>query len=837
MACTENSLIRAVHIIMPTRYIRNKQDVISSLGLKKFDFSKINDALVNELTRLGSQVLGLIYNISHFTQNACLKQIIEEAFNKSVTQGLTHISHSSAAEPVRTALDIGVLPVIRGENQYLLDEPRLVDFFLKRTKEIPEYETRPEQLEMMQSVVKSINDKKFLIVEAGTGVGKSIAYLLPVVIWSLVNDGERVVVSTNTKNLQDQLIKKDIPIIRKILGQDFLFTHLKGRSNYLCRRRFNNYLEGVDWKSGAKASALINLIVWLSGTKSGEMDENSGFSQEFNGFSGVKDDIISKSHYCLNRDCRFYNECFVYNARNLARKSKVLVVNHSLLFSDLDRAVLPDFNTVVLDEAHKIEDRATDALSIEFSHRALSRVMRRLYRINDYNRKEGGLLIRVYFKIKNVRDSIKEETASSIMRKAKDLNSKITIFLDEVMHYLREYGSSVFQDGKMASDTRKRLKKIYAPGIDQTKNFKDGFDKIGLSLKDILSSLKDLSDLLERVPEHIVSEIETFKVDISGAREEITELYGNYKFIFKEMDEDYVYWIEKFGKENYAIFAAPIDISNILQERFYPRLSTAVLCSATLAVGGSFDFFYQGIGLTSVINKSEKILGSPFNYRENVKVGIPDFIPSPKSEEFVPAATRLLEHVAQKYQGRTLVLFTNTSFMAGVRKDLRSLHLPVEVIAQKIDGANYALIEEFKQRSNVILLGVDSYWEGIDIPGNALSYLVITRLPFGRPSDPIIQAKRELCESKGLNPFRDFDLPHAVIRLKQGFGRLIRRKNDKGVVLIFDRRIINARYGKSFWQSLPELQKEVLKSANEFDAFLEDSTHIHQDLKCGVTDK
>ena len=825
MTCSKKELLKICHILFPLDKIRNEQSALSLLQLQHFDRASIKDAAVKKLVPYGSEFITRLYGLAQKSSSECLKNIIAEILAASITNDLKKIEPEQHSRPQEQPIPIENLPVVKTESGYILNLDKILPFFLKSTTIIPDFEVRAEQFDMLSRVAQSVNSGTFTVIEAGTGVGKSMAYLFPLAVWGLANNEEKIVISTNTKGLQEQLIKKDIPLIQQMLGINFDFCILKGRNNYICKRRFFNYINSDELKENRDIEAILNLFVWQTMSKTGDRSENLGFSYEFNDKYGLWSDVNSISYYCLGNACPFFNSCFLFGARRKAKKAKIIVVNHSLLFSDLvhDNSIIPPYSTIVCDEAHKIEEQATHALAYEFSFFRAARVFNRLYRRPFRSKKEFGLLMRLFFKLNKKKMSLPQSTVNAIFDIIRDFKEKTIYFLDFLRTALKNYGKASFAEGKFT--TKKRILKQITTDTNSLYSI-DELRMIGIILKDIIPNFLKLRELLKKVPQYIIPDIDEIAKDLEGVESEVYELLNDYQFIFEKYDENYVYWVEKVYKEDYGIFAAPINIAQFLKDNFYSRLNSAVFCSATLTADNNFSFFNRSIGLNLVKNIVQIRLGSSFDYVTNVTVAVPVFIKSPKEPGFYDEILEIIGKIVDRTRGRTLALFTSIAQLRNTRNFLKERFSDdeVKVLAQGMDGMSYMLIEEFKEvmQNNIVLLGVDTFWEGIDVPGEALSYLIITRLPFGVPDDPILQAKREEFEKRGENPFYNFDLPRAVIRLKQGFGRLIRKKSDRGVVFILDNRILTMGYGAKFRRSLPvpESEYDIITNTEQMLYFL-----------------
>jgi ATP-dependent DNA helicase DinG len=593
------------------------------------------------------------------------------------------------------------------------------------------YEYRPQQVAMAAAVWRALQEGGSLIVEAGPGTGKTFAYLIPAIY-----SGQRVVVSTGTKNLQEQIFFKDIPLLREMLPVKFTVAYMKGRENYLCWRRFKIFRRQPLFKVLEEASFFKEVSTWASQTQTGDRSELGGIPEDFSAWAEI---CCSRDH-CLGQECPDHKRCFLVRMRQSAAQAQVIVVNHHLFFADLavrdtGGEVVPRYKRVIFDEAHQLEEVITAYFGLALSN----------YRIEELARDINRELTT------GKRASVDQQGVVDDFRgKAAQL---FTLFQGEERYRLRELDPLVFP-----------------------------------LLADIKRGLSALRGVLAKRPE---------SEEIAALIRRTQEVGGDLEFILSQGDPQYVYWCENRGRGVF-LRASPIDVWQDLARRLYPRLETMVFTSATLSTQGGFDYFRERLGIGEA---EEIILPSPFDLQEQVVVYLPLGLPEPGSPHFAQAAAREIEAILAITKGRAFILFTSYKNMREVYGMLKG-RVPYRILIQG-EGPKHLLLEEFKQDVSSVLFATGSFWEGVDVPGEALSCVIVDKLPFDPPTEPITQARIERIAGQGGNPFYQYQIPAAIISLKQGLGRLIRSTEDRGVVSILDSRILTKEYGKLFLQSLP----------------------------------
>jgi ATP-dependent DNA helicase DinG len=710
----------------------------------------------------------------------------------------------------------------RDEVEVMQMNPSFPDFYqeLKRTlqQKFAVYEDRAAQEQMIREVEASLQQDKHLLIEAGTGTGKSLGYLIPALYFGLKND-KKVVVSTHTINLQEQLRDRDIPLLQEIFPARFRAAVLKGRSHYLCLRKFEHKINSRDYEYGK--DDLINaaqMVVWLGETKRGD-EEELHFGNKGAAFWHT---VASDTDSCLNRACPWFKKCFYHRARHEANIADIVITNHSMLFTDMkaDNRLLPQYKHLIIDEAHHFEEVASKHLGIELHYLSFTGTLQWLYKDN-----RSGQLPSLNFRLQQY-----DEAQAAVWRETIELMYPKLVLIreewDKLSELLYELLSSSSGDPAQ-TETGQYVLRMKPEALPA--NWNDLLvmeDNIFLNLNEILKTLEKLVGELKEVQE--VYEVQSLLTDLGGILKELCRHRDALHFFMKMPDEDYVYWMEAgaYAKsKSLALICVPSDVSPMLQEHFFGTKDSIIMTSATLSVDKSFEYMCEQLGLKPTVPEEEaKVktvqLPSPFNYRKQALVCIPRDFPGIKGGAageavFVNALIESLAEVAAATKGRMLVLFTSSRMLKQVNAGLKEVLKPlgIQVLGQGVDSGNRSkLIRLFQDSRASVLLGTSSFWEGVDIPGEALSCLAIVRLPFQPPTHPLVEAKCEILKKNNLNPFMKLSVPQAVIRFKQGFGRLVRTASDRGIVIIYDTRVIDTYYGKYFLYSLPGPKIEHMTS-------------------------
>ena len=675
----------------------------------------------------------------------------------------------------------------------------------------PRYEDRPGQRAMLRLVAERFNEGGIAIVEAGTGTGKSLAYLVPAAAWALQN-GERTVISTNTINLQEQLDSKDLPLVRDLLGDDVDWALVKGRGNYISIRRARLAAESAPLLfEDDRANELESLLDWIDSTHDGSLADLPLVPSD-----EVWDEVRSDSDICLRARCPHFQACFYQRSRRRAAAARLLVVNHHLLFTDLSvrmatrnysgSAVLPAYRHLILDEAHNIEDAATSHLGHEATRLGMFRLLARL------DRKGRGVLSAVQEALSGSSLAAATELRRRIEERVRpavdEARAQLTLFLDAMEPILPAHAVGAARIG-----TQDFPEPVRRPEV------RERLDGLVAAFRDLEAEVRSVREALER-DESLAEDLSGRVLDLQSAER---RLGGSVRAVRTVLDPEdgedrFVRWLEwrgrpQKGRRNLVMASAPIELGDLLRGSLFENTDTVVLSSATLATRGSFDFLRSRVGLaqaeleaSDVIEEViESIILPPFDFKNQTILAVPTDLPDVNSpgDAFQEATARIVADMAEISDGGIFVLFTSHRALRRVAELLRAdggLAWPLFVHGED-DRAR--LLERFVASGSGVLLGTASFWEGVDVPGRPLRGLIIQRLPFKVPTEPVTAARVEAIEKRGGNAFWDFVLPLAALRLKQGFGRLVRSHDDRGSVVILDDRLLRKRYGVYLRDSLP----------------------------------
>ena len=667
----------------------------------------------------------------------------------------------------------------------------------------PEFEPRSEQLAMAREVAEALNSGQPLIVEAGTGTGKSLAYLVAAAHYALQNEA-RVIVSTDTINLQEQLMGKDIPLLQRLLqgtpstsakaaAAGLRFSQLKGRRNYLCMLRLGA-LRRSSSLSAAEGRLLARILVWLRQTESGDRAELSLSPQEDAVWQGLSAD----SETCLSFACHYarHGACFLQRARRRAEASHIVVVNHALLLSDIAVGghVLPEYRHLIVDEAHNLEEEATQQFGFQATDSDVGALLDRVHHRLPRGR-AGGLVESLRQQKRAVRSGAQAPDlgviSDDLAAAAESARRSLPVLFDLLSSFL-------FDRAAEQGDYDPRLL------LNRAMRVQPDWSNVEVAWENLDVSLGKMTGLLTRLGEGATAEEdsgggEELLTEISGVLQEARRLREGIASVLARDDADTIAWIT-YGRSSSSVMlcAAPLQVADTLRARLFADKESAVLTGATLSVAGRFDYISRALGLDE---PRELMLGSPFDYARSTLMLIPTDVPEPNNVAYQEEFERAVVDLCRASEGRALVLFTSHGSLGATHTAIRRHleHDGILVLGQGIDGPPKSLLNALRENTRTVILGTSSFWEGVDVAGEALSLLVIARLPFSVPSDPVFVARSELYE----DPFQEYALPQAVIRFKQGFGRLIRRKADRGVVVVMDRRLRSKTYGASFIRSVP----------------------------------
>ncbi|MGB2691452.1 MAG: helicase C-terminal domain-containing protein [Thermodesulfobacteriota bacterium] len=685
------------------------------------------------------------------------------------------------------------------------------------------YEVRDEQLLMLESVTSSFNQNLVSLVEAGTGTGKTLSYLVPAINWALKNE-ERVVISTNTINLQEQLIDKDIPLLYDAFDDDFKYSLVKGMRNYLCLLRAETIQEGLfEMADDDEVGSIDDILEWAKVTEDGSLSDLS-----FTPPDSVWEKVSAESDSCLRARCPYYSRCFFYKSRREIASSQLLIVNHHLLFSDLaiksasessEAGILPPFKRVIFDEAHHLNDAATSHFGMRATKFGILRVIRRLKRKGKGGQGKGLIYYTAALATKLIK-LYRKGVVNDLLRKVEEL---LSTKVDALEQHVAESFDSLYtfclaiaqekDGGKEEINLRLTDDILEQEGWE---NIDKKFSILRIRLKELHEEIKAITDIL--IDYEVESDIAKLIVEFKGVSNKLDYYSDVISTFLSREDDGFVRWVEgRMGRGGIlsGLGLSPLDISPTLKERLYSKCETVVMTSATMAVNSNFGFLKKGLGLEDEQRVDELILPSPFNYEEQLLLAIPDDIPEPGNVGYAEAISGLIRDAAKASNGNALILFTSYTLLETVYRKIHQ-ELEDEGILTLKQGAfpRARLLDKFRIEDNSVLFATDSFWEGVDVPGDALKLVIITRLPFRVPTEPIIEARVEYMENQGLNSFTDYSVPVAVLKFKQGFGRLIRTKTDKGAVLVLDKRLISKFYGKFFLNSLPKCTRLIDSSEN-----------------------
>jgi ATP-dependent DNA helicase DinG len=692
------------------------------------------------------------------------------------------------------------------------------------------YESRPGQLDMAHAVASAFTQDSVALLEAGTGTGKTFAYLVPAVLWAKRN-AEKVVVSTGTIPLQEQIVTKDVPALAAVLPP-FKATVVKGRSNYVSLRRASeaSKAESGYFESEGERREVERLVGWASETKTGDRSELTPSPSP-----DAWERIESQSDNCLRAKCPTYAECHYFESRRAAARADVLVVNHALLVTDLAAkreignfqaaAVLPPYQRVVIDEAHHLSDVAADHLGARVTERGLTRLLGRLRLRRDAQRGLLPTLERALGKVSRAEDPDK------VARARVAIEERLLPARDRAVHaveqgfqmlafHAREAGEGSPEERQLVREVKLRLRSDERSKalVAHLLEARDALAGLEAELRRAIDGLDDaLGPALEAVSGTLL------EVEAVGRR--LASAVASIDLARAVDDATLVRWIDvvrdRKGEDRCELHASPLDVAPVLKEAFLDKVRTAVFSSATLTVAGEFDYVERGLGVAQLEpSRVERLqVASPFDFSRQAVLGLPLDLPEPNAPGFDDATAAFVLEAVRVSLGRAFVLFTSYRSLERVHARIApTLHAEGLLPLKQGDGGRRGLLERFKAVPGSVLFGTDSFWEGVDVPGDGLVLVIIAKLPFRVPSEPLEQARSEAIRARGGDPFSELMLPRAVLKLKQGFGRLIRTRRDRGAVVVLDRRIATKPYGRAFLDSLPDVPVVRGKTAAVLEA-------------------
>jgi len=685
------------------------------------------------------------------------------------------------------------------------------------SQKFPNFEYREGQLQMAEEVYDALSRSRHLAIEAGTGIGKSFAYLVPALNFS--NRGKsRVVVSTNTKNLQEQLFYKDLPQLREMLPLPFKAVLIKGRENYICERRWQELL-GQKELSRWDAQALLYLFVWKSQTQTGDISENSSFDR--NRFSVTWRKICSDRYLCSNRKCPHYRECYVMRLRKESENASIIVANHALLLADMrmENSTLGEYDYLVIDEAHNLMSAASTHLGSTISYIDIAVLFNQL--AGSTKRSKGTLLGNFESSIKSsvLSDEKKGQCVSQIERIA------------ELTQKCRTPAMDFFNHAALKCSAADSYNKLRIKSLGEAEQLFQQIQTFNMDFKELLKAVKALENILSTLEPKQVKDFDQLQESISSIYMRLSEIEGILLSIVNADFDNFALWIEngirsdKNVPPSYLNYA-PIEVNTFLNDLLYKKVPSIIFTSATLALRGKFRYFMDQSGLSLVEEGGvvTRIVDSPFDYDTQSKLLVTSFLPEPKDKYFQSQALSCLKSVLNTADVGTMVLFTAYRDLDAAYNELSDdfFHAQRPLFAQGKGGSRTSILEEFKKAKNAALLGTSSFWEGVDVQGESLSLLILYKIPFQVPSEPLVEAYLDKLEREKKDSFMHYMLPNALLRLRQGFGRLIRSKSDRGIVLIMDSRVSRKKYGQYFMEILPGKHvqlKDELEMQNEISRF------------------
>lgn len=736
---------------------------------------------------------GLEFDLSFFDQ---AKGLLEGWDGRGFIEELhKEIARSFPDRQIRTDVVLAPIPagLLFSEKNSTINIPVSIDWISDSfspggilEQNLIGYESRPGQVKMAKLIAEGLTSSQHVVVEAGTGTGKSFAYLVPC-LWSAKKTGKKVVVATHTIPLQEQLQKNDIPVLETILPFTFKTSILKGKGNYCCLKKWQGCLAHPrEISKEEQRLALLSILVWIRETLTGDVQELS----KVPGLLQIWPRLNADNETCIPGKCSKGGICFLLRARKKAEEADLLIVNHSLLFSDLktDYNVLPKYHQLVIDEAHQIYQTALQHLGSDLSLENATRILDNIFQPTGQS---------FYGLMKQRLGSLAQRVPSVSW----ELFEKRLENIPDTCSLVQEQANELFQLLSLILGTERTFRFVPAHSTQTW------WEALTIQIENLLGRIKGLIAVFESLTSTLIGEdadeIEELKYVLVGHQRDMQAMLDTLVFVVAVNSPKQVTWLEHNSR--LYLKTSPIEVSDILKEKVFSHFDSVVLTSATLSISDSFEHFLRDIGLPSTTKTAQ--VDSPFDYERQmkffvVKKGLSLY---GSDEEKVNYLSEFITEVAERMNGRTLVLFTAHKLLRETYASLTSKlsRIGIETLAQGFHGERSTILDSFKRNPRSVLLGANSFWEGIDLPGDALSCVIMVKLPFWPPSLPLIEARSEFLKSLGRDPFQELLLPEAVIRFKQGFGRLIRTKGDRGIVILLDDRVIGKYYGRFFLNSLP----------------------------------
>lgn len=804
----KNNLMDTLSLVRTMRYdmINHKLGTAAEFyGLSKegahradYDADLVADILLillSEMKRLSADVIKVLVDVLHGTG------LPNEALYKSILDW-TASGRAMGELDEYPRIPIPQKPNIRHQAT-TGSFPDLEQIFSKEgllSEKLEDYEPRETQVALARDIQKAMQDDEFLMAEAGTGVGKSLAYTIPAVLTRhALKEDEPIFISCNTKNLQDQLFHKEIPFIQEELGLPVRALMLKGRNNYICKTKWQRAMRDISWRfSRREKEALQTLVVWAHETPTGDIDEHNGFHTIGNALVWSK--LNSEPGFCTTNTCAHNDFCYLGKLRQESAKADIVVVNHSLLLADAaaDHAILPRYQRLIVDEAHLLEKTAYQFFAAEFSYKSLKVQMDQLF---FKGRNKSGMSI----ELRHLLVPLDEKLKSSLANKLDQLEGDIVEFDKTLLAFFTEFKATRQRDVERATFTYKELytseKDVFAPvrGI---------WYSVITSLTTLSNQIRDIEKSLDEIDSDSSPGLSEISLRFHSWREMMVQTLAVMDKQAAADNPEMIYWFEIMPKSEVVavkFVQVPLEIGKQMQDRVYEELSCAIFTSGTLNIDGSFNYLKSRLGLRGHDRLKEMTYPSPFFYEDQARIFVPTFMGPQYAENYTIEVLFLLEKIWETHPVGTMILFTSYTMLLNWQEELedRIKGSGRRLLVQSSRVSRMDLINQFRKYPDSILLATDSFWQGVDIRGDALQLLVIAKLPFLVPSDPIVRANSDALKAAGENDFMGYSVPEAAIKYKQGVGRLIRSTSDFGAILSLDERIFTKRYGDYFRNSTP----------------------------------